>query len=894
MINPVRIPAVRHSTLIWRFTQNSVLIFAFFTSVLSTGCIDQPTYTENQTQPPAFFNSPDRALEVLASKVSKASKEISCAFHGNTPFSNNEPISNPSTELLSAVIQKKLDPDIKITIILDQENRCQSYHSIYLQYPSQFDQQFNSGTISFTDTDKILTHCNSIPQPLHEQQYHDQMRNIGLPEGFDPYLQHQIIFTKKGAPAPFNLCVVDNSFVWLASDPPGGQNQSPGFTIIFEKPSEIFLERIKRELQQIAHGVNNNTTPSASGLIYHTNNTEVLLAFGPEDTPDKLLVENITKANETTFYSDQINISGNPFSLYDTFSQVAQGKLKTGFPFGLFLSSSFILDNGATTPTLHSVISTSSPLNHPGFRYQPCRTGHQRKTIHLATGSAGSSNKKQSFFYFNATGKKESTSHSLLLGFYDPHSAGFVKSLIESGCPHDNYSLPQNTGTQGPILPGTIVINELLWMGSVNFNVSSKISDEAIELYNNTTETVDISSLELLCSNDSTGLSGDTIIPLPAGASIDPKGYLVLARTRDHSIPKADIIINALSLPNTTRTCLLIDSSQQASWFYPAGGSGHLNNPAAKGVIIDQVLLHNLPAWNTNSSQLYSRTGYNTTKYNHKGDGARSMERLYPDRPGTELSNWHTNSFAPEDNKTIAAEYNTHTYHSLGYTNSKGPLGNQASGVVINEIHWMGSYDLWLNNFSSDEFIELYNHGATMAELGGAIFGCRTASTQKVYFTIPYGTRLAPGEYLIVSSFNTSFFTEGGSHPPLYGDFSILNTTVQCLLTDGVIDAPPTYGTDLNNNGVLDGNYDLTEFPGNKIDAAGDNMTQFQNSSAGINNTTLKIRRSAEKISPFLNGEDLASWSSNIFSPDYLHFMINPLYTKHTFASPGSKNSVTR
>lgn len=66
--------------------------------------------------------------------------------------------------------------------------------------------------------------------------------------------------------------------------------------------------------------------------------------------------------------------------------------------------------------------------------------------------------------------------------------------------------------------------------------------------------------------------------------------------------------------------------------------------------------------------------------------------------------------------------------------------GQAESAVVINELHTNPDVKTELV-----EFIELYNAGTTEVDLSGWQF------TEGVFYTFPAGTRLAPGEYVIVA-----------------------------------------------------------------------------------------------------------------------------------------------
>lgn len=127
-------------------------------------------------------------------------------------------------------------------------------------------------------------------------------------------------------------------------------------------------------------------------------------------------------------------------------------------------------------------------------------------------------------------------------------------------------------GSEGGATPGSVVINEIMWMGS-----SVSTADEWIELKNTTNEPIDIGQWTL----ENAGASGASIM-IPAGNSIPGGGFFLIANYPETSANSAlnvgvDQVNASLSLANSANGHLvlknsidaIIDQAKGDSW--PAG-----------------------------------------------------------------------------------------------------------------------------------------------------------------------------------------------------------------------------------------------------------------------------------------------------------------------------------
>lgn len=200
-------------------------------------------------------------------------------------------------------------------------------------------------------------------------------------------------------------------------------------------------------------------------------------------------------------------------------------------------------------------------------------------------------------------------------------------------------------------ISGTVSINEIAWMGT-----TSSYSDEWLELYNDSSQDIDLTGWTLTAQDGSPSINLSGVIPA--------KGYYLLEKTDDNTIPtiSANLIYSG-SLSNSAEILELRDSS---------------------GNLVDQV------------NEWYS--GDNTTK--------ATMERVNPNLVGTQSTNWNTSTAIYDIGYGTPKDRNSNT--------------SNLREVVINEIAWMGtlnSYsDEWIelyNNSSVDISLEGWQLKAT-------------------------------------------------------------------------------------------------------------------------------------------------------------------------------------
>lgn len=111
-------------------------------------------------------------------------------------------------------------------------------------------------------------------------------------------------------------------------------------------------------------------------------------------------------------------------------------------------------------------------------------------------------------------------------------------------------------------------------------------------------------------------------------------------------------------------------------------------------------------------------------------------------------------------------------------------LGSLQAEIVINEIHYNSD-----PNTAKDEFIELYNTGASEVDLSGWFF------QEGVNFTFPGGTVIGAGGYLVVSQSPSALSARYGASSvgPFEGGLSGSGETIELRQANGLIADTVTY-----------------------------------------------------------------------------------------------------
>jgi hypothetical protein len=344
---------------------------------------------------------------------------------------------------------------------------------------------------------------------------------------------------------------------------------------------------------------------------------------------------------------------------------------------------------------------------------------------------------------------------------------------------------------------GLVVINEIAWAGT-----SASATDEWIELYNTENNPIDVSSWQLVSSDESPD------IIFPEGTILQANSYFLIERTDDNTISDmtADLAVGF--------------------------GQGGLNNAGemvrlfdSAGTIVDMV------------------GGAGETWYFGDSSLKNSMERIDPTKAGNNASNWKSFSGTPVSkdangnningtpkvkNSTVLVAVVVSGGGGSSSTPTPTPLPTPTPSptpdpssplleVVINEIAWMGTA-----TSSNDEWMELYNTTNQTIDLTG---------------------------WTLKATDGTPNITLSASIEP-FGLY-LLERTPNDVIID--ISADKTYTGALSNSGEY---FELKNSSGNLEDFV-------DNSSGWYGGTASPGYKSMERIDPKKSGDDATNWATN-------------------------------
>lgn len=238
--------------------------------------------------------------------------------------------------------------------------------------------------------------------------------------------------------------------------------------------------------------------------------------------------------------------------------------------------------------------------------------------------------------------------------------------------------------TAHPIPPGTILINEVAWSGTL-----ASSNDEWIELFNPGTDTISLDGWTLEDGDD---------LHISLHGSLPPYGYYLLERTDDNTV--ADVAADQIytgNLHNGGETLWLrgpngavVDSANQAGGSWPAGDS---SSRASMERIGGDDLPGDWSTWNGLGAMAHDAEGgliHGTPR------SANSM--YYP--TATSPIPTPTGSILPTGSQTPSPQ----------------PTGYPPGSILINEVAWAGT-----QASASDEWIELMNTTGDVIDLEGWI-----------------------------------------------------------------------------------------------------------------------------------------------------------------------------
>jgi len=162
-----------------------------------------------------------------------------------------------------------------------------------------------------------------------------------------------------------------------------------------------------------------------------------------------------------------------------------------------------------------------------------------------------------------------------------------------------------------------VVINELMWMGSVGHK-----ADEWIELKNLTSSPIDLSGWKL---SKNTGTE-TLMLTLPAGANIPADGYYLISNCSDISASSAlntasDYVTTSVDLSNSALQIKLYNGTIDLANLIDTAGNGGTPLAGGNGANKESMSRNSTPGDGMQTANWYSDTVSNGTTYWDSVDG---------------------------------------------------------------------------------------------------------------------------------------------------------------------------------------------------------------------------------------------------------------------------------
>ena len=356
----------------------------------------------------------------------------------------------------------------------------------------------------------------------------------------------------------------------------------------------------------------------------------------------------------------------------------------------------------------------------------------------------------------------------------------------------DNCSSTCEIEDSGSISAGDIVINEIMWMGSVSVvdPYPAKSSDEWIELKNTTSSEVDLSSCYL--TRTVSGVE-ELMLGFPEGDSLAADGLYLISNydeANSNISIEPDLVDADVSLSN---------SALQINLY--CGGD----------------------AWDDGISIFIDGAGDDGTPLSgDNGDIKKSMARKDISGDGSLAENWCVSLTAVNWDTGVAELGTPRAQNDCG--GEQNPIcgdgakegdeecddGNTEDGdgcsaiceieeestgiafgdVVINELMWMGSK----LSPTGDEWIELKNVTGESIDLSGCQLTRISSGSEDLMITIPEGVTINSEEFYLISNYD-----EAGSNISI--EPNLVDASVS--LSNSVLQIKLYCGGDWNDGGVL-------------------------------------------------------------------------------------------
>lgn len=452
--------------------------------------------------------------------------------------------------------------------------------------------------------------------------------------------QSQLFYGNLGsANMRHNYCLADERYVYISTAPPDDtlMRKAPGIAFKIGGAEHGITRDFLRESNMFSQLLFGNGKAKTDFTTKFTALNQVISAYwGPQEKPLDVLASDLSEATASVeFYSTAFQTTNSYNPDLDIPQVLFVLETAKGLAVKKYFSSQALFDPASKAHTF---------VNPARYTNSSVAIGTNILIVDRALNSA------KVFIYTGALRTQANSSDdSVLLELRGKFAAGLVGAYLDKiGAATQVVS---NSGDTG--YAGAIVISEIHWMGSQSDSLAGDSADEFIEFYNTTPNTLNISGWKFACTANG-GTTVNSYFTLPAGATIAPGGFFVVANKNSGAFLNSDFTDAAVSVTNNASQCRLTNGKAT-----PA--SSYAGQAVMTGDIIDTAG-DGLTPFDGSGGALGTNNAATKTK--------RSMERRMPVAAGDRLSSWQSNNNSVSENNGVGAQYRQNTFASPGWAGS--------------------------------------------------------------------------------------------------------------------------------------------------------------------------------------------------------------------------------
>lgn len=574
----------------------------------------------------------------LKETITEAKETLYCAFSSLNDF-----------HIAAALIEKK-HSGIDLQIVADSDSQCEDAGLMALQNPALLHAE-KAGAL-----EQFKHECTTTEQQNGSTVPDDK----GLVTGHSrtPNKEANLIFTDNGrGDIGYNFCIADYRHIWA-----GNYTSSPattlqdsrnypaaGFKIEFAK--DELAREFTKEFTFLREGVAGAKKPQTNPVTRFSSLDQVIeIYWGPVEKPVDVILKKIKSAQKSIeIFSTEMSYTKNEPDHPEQFFNILNSKANQKVAVKVLTTRDSLFNEDSVIPLLNRNIALHSVDSAASFQL-----------VIIDRGTA----QQQILFFFGGIQTAANSRDDSLLWVMHSDLAVSIASVFFNEL--EKNSTAVNT-IATDIQPGEktgLVINEIMWMGSMSDNTETDPYDEFVELYNSSEKSINLSGYIFACS---TGSRINSVVKLPVGTEIAADDFFTIARKNTGAFATADYFSEGLRITNSSTSCILTDGDEsyiEAFTSLDEDVTGTIVDTAGDGTT----------AFNDNETSQISSTGIKD-----KAAGLYcSMERKTPDLTGSNISSWQSHRLCalPPDDKHLAqnilvtAGYRMHTMASPGAASS--------------------------------------------------------------------------------------------------------------------------------------------------------------------------------------------------------------------------------